>query len=141
MRHTLKYAGRRSVSTRRIQTSRLPNLTGDMTLDSDNLRISDAKGPVHVVTRSKDIDLSEIYGDSYVESNNGTINVEPAGAYGVEVRNNKGDVELTLPPDSSATVDGKTHNGDIVTDYGLTVSGDEDKTVTGRSAEARRTSC
>jgi DUF4097 and DUF4098 domain-containing protein YvlB len=107
-------------------------LPGDMTLDSDNLRISDAKGPVHVVTRSKDIDLSEIYGDSYVESNNGTINVEPAGAYGVEVRNNKGDVELTLPPNASATVDGKTHNGDIVTDYGLTVTGDEDKTVSGK---------
>jgi len=110
----------------------IAGLTGDMTLDSDNLRISDAKGPVHVVTRSKDIDLSEIYGDSYVESNNGTINVEPAGAYGVEVRNNKGDVELTLPPNASATVNGQTHNGDIVTDYGLTVSGEENKTVSGQ---------
>jgi hypothetical protein len=41
-------------------------------------------------------------------------------------------VEITLPPDASATVSGRTHNGDIVTDYGLTVSGDEDKTVSGR---------
>jgi hypothetical protein len=29
-------------------------------------------------------------------------------------------------------VSGRTHNGDIVTDYGLTVSGEEDKTVNGR---------
>jgi len=110
----------------------IASLPGDMTMDSDNLRVSDAKGPVHVVTRSKDIDLSEIYGDSYVESSNGTISVEPAGAYGVEAKNNKGDVELTLPPDASATVSGQAHNGDIVTDYGLTVSGDEDKTVSGK---------
>lgn len=112
-----------------IQIASLP---GDMTLDSDNLRVSDAKGPVHVVTRSKDIDLSEVYGDTYVEGSNGTISVEPAGAYGVEARNNKGDIELTLPPNASATVNGQTHNGDIVTDYALTVSGDEDKTVSGK---------
>jgi hypothetical protein len=29
-------------------------------------------------------------------------------------------------------VSGRAHNGDIVTDYGLTVSGEEDKTVNGR---------
>ncbi len=110
----------------------IAGLPGDLTLDSDNLRVSDAKGPVHVVTRSKDIDLSEIYGDTYVESSNGTISVEPAGAYGVEAKNDKGDIELTLPPNASATISGHTHNGDIVTDYGLTISGDEDKTVSGR---------
>ena len=27
---------------------------------------------------------------------------------------------------------GETHNGDIVTDYGLTVSGDQNKTVSGK---------
>jgi hypothetical protein len=50
----------------------------------------------------------------------------------VQAKNDKGDVELTLPPNASATVDGKTHNGDIMTDFGLTVTGDEDKTVTGK---------
>ena len=110
----------------------IASLPGDMTLDSDNLHVSDAKGLVHVVTRSKDIDLSEIYGDTYVEDSNGTVSVEPAGAYGVEAKNDKGDVEVTLPPNASATVDGHTHNGDIVTDFGLTVNGDVDKTVSGR---------
>jgi DUF4097 and DUF4098 domain-containing protein YvlB len=107
-------------------------LPGDMTLDSDNLRVSDAKGPVHVVTRSKDIDLSEIYGDTSVEDSNGTISVEPAGAYGVVAKNDKGDVEVTLPPNASATVNGQTHNGDIVTDYSLPVTGDVDKSVSGK---------
>ena len=54
---------------------------------------------MHVVTHSKDIDLSEIYGDTYVEDSNGTISMEPAGAYGVEAKNDKGDMELTLPPE------------------------------------------
>ena len=67
-----------------------------------------------------------------MEDRNGSIAVEPAGNFGVEAKNSKGDMEIALPPDASATVNGRTHNGDIVTDYGLTVSGDEDKTVSGQ---------
>ena len=95
----------------------LVSLPGDMTLNSDDLRITEAKGPVHVVTHSKDINLSQIYGDSYVEDRNGRISVEPAGNYGVEAKNSKGDVEVTLPPNASATVIARTHNGEIISDY------------------------
>ena len=115
-----------------ITDVQIGGLPGDMTMDSDDLRVTEAKGPVHVVTHSKDIDISQVYGDTYVENRNGTINVSPAGAYDVEAKNDKGDVELTLPPDASATVNGQTHNGDIVTDYNLTVRGDENKTVSGK---------
>ena len=75
----------------------LAELPGDMTLDSDDLRVNEAKGALHIVTRSKDIDINQIYGDSYVETRNGRISVEPAGTYAVEAKNDKGDVELTLP--------------------------------------------
>jgi DUF4097 and DUF4098 domain-containing protein YvlB len=110
----------------------LASLPGDMTLDSDDLRVTEAKGAVHVTTHAKDVDLSQIYGDTTVEDRDGSVSVEPAGAYGVDARNSKGDVEVTLPPNGAGTVDGRTHNGDIVTEFGLNVSGDEDKTVTGR---------
>jgi DUF4097 and DUF4098 domain-containing protein YvlB len=95
----------------------LAELPGDLTLDSGDLRVNQAKGQVRVVTRSKDIDLNQIYGDSYVETRNGRIAVEPAGAYSVEAKNNKGDIEVTLPPNASANVDVRTHNGDIISDF------------------------
>ena len=110
----------------------LAALEGDLTLSDEALDVNDAKGPAHVVTHSRDVDLSRIAGDSYVENQNGTISIEPTGSFGVEAKDQKGDVEITLPPEASATVDGRTHNGDVVTDFGLTVSGDEDKTVTGK---------
>jgi len=119
-----------------FQTSKtdvqLAGLEGDLTLSDDALDVNEAKGPAHVVTHSRDVDLSQIAGDSYVEDRDGTINVEPAGSYGIEARNEKGDVVVTLPPDDSATVDGRTHNGDVVTDFNLAVNGDEDKTVSGK---------
>ncbi len=110
----------------------LATLPGDMTLNSDDLRVTEAKGQVRVSTHAKDVDLSQIYGDTYVNNSRGQITIEPAGAFSVEARNGKGDVEITLPPDASATVDGRTHNGDIVSDFPLEISGEESKTVSGR---------
>jgi DUF4097 and DUF4098 domain-containing protein YvlB len=129
--HIENVAGPVSVHTS-VTDVQIAELPGDLTFDSDNLRANESKGLVHVVTHSKDVDLNQVYGDSYVEDRDGRISIEPAGPYNVETKNNKGDIELTLPPNASATVDGRTHNGDIVTDFGLTVSGEEDKSVSGR---------
>jgi len=108
------------------------SLPGDLTLNSDNLRITQSKGQVRVVTRSKDVDLTLVYGDSYVEDRDGRIAIEPAGSYAVEARNRKGDVELTIPPNVHATITGNTRNGDVVSDFPLSISGDESKTVSGK---------
>ncbi len=115
-----------------VTTLDLAALPGDLTLDNDDLRVTEAKGPVRVITHSKDVDLGQIAGDSYVENRNGTISVEPTGSYGVEARNDKGDVNVTLPPDAGATVNGHTHNGEVMSEFSLSVNGDEDKTVTGK---------
>ncbi len=113
-----------------LQVAELP---GDLTLDSDDLHINEAKGQVRVVTHSKDIDLSQIYGESYVEDRDGRIAVEPAGNFAVDAKNSKGDVEVSLPPNASATIDGRTHNGEImVSGFALKVSGEESKTVAGK---------
>ena len=110
-----------------IEVAELP---GDLTLDSGDLRINEAKGPVRVVTHSKDIDLNQIYGDVTVETRNGRISIEPAGAYSVDAKNSKGDVEVTLPPNASATVTARTHNGDIVSDYAIPATEGENKLAT-----------
>jgi len=109
-----------------LQVAELP---GDLTLNSDDLRVTEAKGQVRVETHSKDVDLSEIYGDIYVADRDGRIALAPAGNYGVEAKNSKGDVELTLPPNASASVSARTRNGDIVSDYPLPSFGDGENKV------------
>jgi DUF4097 and DUF4098 domain-containing protein YvlB len=105
------------------------SLPGDLTLNPDDLRVTEAKGQVRVTTHSKDVDLSQIYGESYVEDRDGRISVEPAGAFGVEAKNTKGDVEVTLPPNASAAVNARTHNGDIVSDFPMPSTEGENKTA------------
>jgi DUF4097 and DUF4098 domain-containing protein YvlB len=105
-------------------------LPGDLTLNSDDLRVTEAKGQVRVTTHSKDVDLSQIYGDTYVEDRDGRVSLEPAGDYGVDAKNSKGDIELSLPPNASATVNARTHNGDIVSDYPIPTMDDDNKSAT-----------
>ena len=109
-------------------------LPGDMTLDPEDLRVTEAKGPVRVTTHSKNVELSQIYGDTYVEDRDGNISISPAGPFSVQATSSSGnaDLEITLPPNASATIDGRTHNGDIVSDYPLSIEGEESKTATGR---------
>ncbi len=100
-----------------LQVGALP---GDLTLNSDDLRVTEAKGQVRVSTHSKDIDLSQIYGDTVVEDRDGRISIEPAGSFAIDAKNTKGDVEVTLPPNASASVEIHARNGDIVSDFGST---------------------
>jgi hypothetical protein len=112
-----------------LQIARLP---GDMSINSDALHATQVIGPVRVIcSRSKDIEMSQIYGDTHVEDRDARVELGMAGSYPVEVKNNKGDVEISLPPNAAETVDAHTHNGDIVSDFPLQISGDEDKTATG----------
>jgi DUF4097 and DUF4098 domain-containing protein YvlB len=84
-----------------------------------------------VTTRAKDVDMSQIAGDTTVSDSRGNIHVEMAGNFNLDAHNGKGDVEVALPENASATVNGHTQNGDIVSDFPLTISGDESKSVSG----------
>ena len=109
-----------------LQVAELP---GDLTLDSDDLRVSQARGQVRIVTHAKDIDLNQIYGDTFVDDTRGEISIEPAGPYSVDAKNGKGDVSVTLPPNASATVSARTRNGDIASDYTMPEVGDGENKV------------
>ena len=57
------------------------SLPGDMTMDQEDLRVTEAKGNVRVTTHSKNVDLSQIYGDTFVEDRDADISIAPAGPY------------------------------------------------------------
>ena len=109
----------------------MQSLPGDMTLNDEDLRVTEAKGQVRVLTHSKNVDVSQVYGDVYVEDRDGNISIEPAGTYNVEAKSNsgKGDIELTLPPNASASINAYTHNGDILSDYPVNIPESESKRV------------
>ena len=75
--------------------------------------------------------MSQVWGETDIEDRDGRVELEMAGSFPVQVKNEKGDVEIALPPGANVTVDAHTRNGDIVSDFPLSIGGDEDKTMTG----------
>ena len=61
----------------------------------------------------------------------GDLWLPKSAGYVVEAKNRKGDVELSLPPNARASITGNTRNGDVVSDFPLSISGDESKSVSG----------
>ncbi len=112
-----------------LEFARLP---GDMSINSDSLHATQVVGPVRVIcSRSKDIEMSQVFGDTHIEDKDARVELDMGGAYPIEVKNNKGDIEVSLPDNAGFIVDARTHNGDIVSDFPLEISGDENKTATG----------
>ena len=107
-------------------------LPGDLSMDLDSLHATQTLGALRLTTRSKDIELNQVFGPVDLTDSDGTVDLSLAGQFPVQVRNNKGDIELSLPPGFGYQVSGETHNGDIVSDFPLTISGDENKTVRGQ---------
>ena len=76
----------------------LPRLGGDLTLNSDDLQATQTGGPLRIVTRSKNIDLTQAAGDIHIESSNGDINIAAAAPLGnIDITNRTGDLTLTVP--------------------------------------------
>lgn len=94
-------------------------LDGDITIESGDLRATALQGPVRLQTRSKDISLDEITGDVRISNTNGFVRIRAVKGQlgGMEIENQRGDVELTLPAKAAFQVDARTHRGDIDSEF------------------------
>jgi DUF4097 and DUF4098 domain-containing protein YvlB len=116
-----------------VHTSRtdmeIPKLEGDLTMDSDDLTASQITGPLHVVTRSKNIELTGVAGNARVENSDGDITLSAIAPLGsLEVINHSGGVTVTVPDNAAFSVSGSTtEDNDLHTDFPLQVSSSSDR--------------
>lgn len=105
--------GARFVSRRSDLT--VSQLSGRMEIGSGRLEITDAPGNVSLVTSKKDIAFDNVTGRVHIENRDGNIELrfsqpprEP-----IEVSNASGNIEITLPPNSSFAVSAESRSGEI----------------------------
>jgi DUF4097 and DUF4098 domain-containing protein YvlB len=117
-------------STFHLHSSRtdfeVAKLDGAFSLDAGDLSAERASGPLKISTRSKDISLTRISGDVTVDNSNGNVDVEsslPLGAY--NIRNRNGHVKVTVPENAGFTVDARSYQGELQSDFTLTKSGSD----------------
>lgn len=110
-----------------IQVARLD---GSVSLDDGDLGVDNATGPVSVSTRAMDISLQRIHGDVRVSNSDGSIAVEvldPVGA--MNLKNRNGSVHVTVPQNAKFSVNGVAADGEITSDFQLSIKENSDRSV------------
>jgi DUF4097 and DUF4098 domain-containing protein YvlB len=104
----------------------IPRLMGALTLDKSDLSVSQAMGPVRVIARSKDIDLTQMAGDAHIEDSNGDVNMVMVNPLGnVQITDHTGNVIVTIPETANFSVTGSTSEDEAVrTDFPLKMATD-----------------
>ncbi len=92
-------------------------LDGRLDLDSGDLRADSLLGPTRLTTRSKDISLDGLSGDLRLEDSNGTVEVGLNKPGNIQIDNRKGDVQVSIPPNTAIKVEARTHQGEIESDF------------------------
>jgi DUF4097 and DUF4098 domain-containing protein YvlB len=101
-------------------------IDGSLNLDSDELHANQITGPLHLTTRSKNIELEDVSGDVRVQNDNGSVEVGMRTLGNVQIDNRSGDVQLSLPEKVGFRVDALARDGDIQSDFPeLKVSSDD----------------
>lgn len=92
-------------------------LDGRLDLDSGDLRADSLTGPMRLTTHSKDIALEGLSGDLRLEDQNGTVSVGLHKPGNIQIDNRKGDVQVTIPPNTAVKVEARTREGEIQSDF------------------------
>ena len=78
----------------------MARLDGDLTMESGDLRANAIAGPMHLATRAKDIHLDDVSGILKIDNSNGMVEYRAGKGQGdVEINNQRGTVQVTLPKD------------------------------------------
>jgi DUF4097 and DUF4098 domain-containing protein YvlB len=94
-------------------------LDGDLSMESGDLQAKSLVGPLRLITKSKDIHLDNVSGDIKLQDSNGSVEVHagklPLGS--MQIDNSKGDIQVVLPTEAAFTLNARTRDGDIETDF------------------------
>ncbi len=92
-------------------------LDGRLDLDSGDLRADSLTGPMRLITRSKDISLDGLSGDLRLQDDNGTVEVGLHKPGNIQIENRKGDVQVTIPPNTAIKIEARSRGGEISSDF------------------------
>jgi hypothetical protein len=97
----------------------LAHMTGRLELDSGEINVSDVDGPAKLNTHDKDMEVENVAGRLDITDTHGSIKVsysQPPRA-DINVSNESGEVDLTLPSDSKFEIAAVSRSGELQSDF------------------------
>jgi Putative adhesin/Domain of unknown function (DUF5668) len=109
---TTRYVSQRSDLT-------LTQMTGRLELGSEGLQVSDVEGPARLNTHNKDMDIENVSGPLEIAGSHGDITVRCSRAptNPISISDDSGEVNLTLPAESSFEISAISRSGQVDTEF------------------------
>ncbi|MFZ3333196.1 MAG: DUF4097 family beta strand repeat-containing protein [Candidatus Acidiferrales bacterium] len=97
----------------------LVHMTGRLELDSGEIDVSDVGGSAKLITHDKDMDVENVAGRLDIADTHGSIKVSYSQAprADVNIANESGEVDLTLPSESKFQISAVSSSGEIQSDF------------------------
>jgi DUF4097 and DUF4098 domain-containing protein YvlB len=113
----------------------IEKLPGQVRMALGDFSASNLVGPVHLSTRSRDVEISDFTNALEVSVDRGDIELRPGSTplARMDVTTRSGDVTLSLPPNAKFDLTAGTARGDVTNDYGSPIRSDSQ----GRGSELR----
>jgi DUF4097 and DUF4098 domain-containing protein YvlB len=95
-------------------------IAGRLTLSGGRLTLTDSSGAVSLITRNYDITMESIEGELRIENHSSgdiRLHFPRPPRQPVQVRNEKGDIELTLPAEAAFLLQATAQRGEIESDF------------------------
>jgi hypothetical protein len=92
-------------------------LSGDLDMDSGDMRANDLTGPFRLLTRSKDIRLIGVNGDVRLENENGAVEIRMNKLGSMQVGTRNSDIQIYVPDKAGFQLDARSRGGEIESDF------------------------
>jgi DUF4097 and DUF4098 domain-containing protein YvlB len=114
---------------------RVAALPGEISMNLGDFTARDVVGPIHLVTRTKDVRIESFVNELDLETERGDIQLIPnrVPLSRIQARSRAGTIDLTIPPKAIFQLDASTARGDAVNDFGPPIQ----KATDGRSASLK----
>jgi len=114
---------------------RVAALPGQITMDLGELTANNLVGPVHLVTKSKDVKIEDFTNSLDLETESGDIELQPKQLPlpKIDARSHSGQITLVLPEKAAFQLTANTDHGDAVNDFGAPIQKETD----GRSSSLK----
>ncbi len=114
---------------------RVEALPGQISMDLGELTGNNLVGPVHLVTKSKDVKIEDFTNSLELETDRGDIELQPKHVplAKIEARSHSGQISLALPDKAAFQLAATTEHGDAVNDFGSPIQKETD----GRSSSLK----
>ncbi|HLY19354.1 MAG TPA: DUF4097 family beta strand repeat-containing protein [Bryobacteraceae bacterium] len=102
---------------------RVEALPGQISMDLGELNGNNLVGPVHLVTKSKDVKIEDFTNSLDLETDRGDIELQPKHLplAKIEARSRSGQINLVLPDKAAFQLAASTDRGEAVNDFGAPI--------------------